>query len=120
MQPTRNNDFTPAEEVLAVALELSSKAWKISLHDGKREQAAIQTVSGTAPGDRLEEAVATIEKVKTKWGLAAEVRTVVLYEAGQDGFWIQRALSLRGYEALVVDPASIPVERQARRAKTDR
>jgi transposase len=26
----------------------------------------------------------------------------------------------RGYETLVVDPASIPVERKSRRAKTDR
>jgi transposase len=44
----------------------------------------------------------------------------VVYEAGQDGFWIERALSGRGYEALLVDAASIPVERRARRAKTDR
>jgi transposase len=45
---------------------------------------------------------------------------VVVYEAGQDGFWIERALSARGFDALVVDPASIPVERKSRRAKTDR
>jgi transposase len=43
-----------------------------------------------------------------------------VFEAGQDGFWIQRALGQRGIEALMVDPASIPVERKARRAKTDR
>jgi transposase len=45
---------------------------------------------------------------------------VIVYEAGQDGFWISRALQERGYEVVIVDPASIPVERQARRAKTDR
>jgi transposase len=43
-----------------------------------------------------------------------------MYEAGPDGFWICRALQKVGYEMLVVDPASIPVERHARRAKTDR
>jgi transposase len=43
-----------------------------------------------------------------------------MYEAGQDGFWICRAMQKVGYEMLVVDPASIPVERHARRAKTDR
>ncbi|CAG9186286.1 IS110 family transposase ISMno20 [Cupriavidus pinatubonensis] len=42
------------------------------------------------------------------------------YEAGQDAFWICRALQARGIECHVVDPASIPVERQKRRAKTDR
>jgi transposase len=48
------------------------------------------------------------------------VRTVVSYEAGQDAFWICRALQARGIECYVVDPASIPVERHQRRAKTDR
>jgi transposase len=48
------------------------------------------------------------------------VRVVVSYEAGQDGFWICRALQARGIECYVVDPASIPVERHKRRAKTDR
>jgi transposase len=120
MQPTRINDSIPAEEVLAVALELSTKAWKISLHDGKREQPAIHTVSGSTPAVRLNEAVQAIEKSKTKWGLAPGMRTVVVYEAGQDGFWIARALSKLGYEAQICDPASIPVERHARRAKTDR
>jgi transposase len=120
MQPTRTDHFTAAEEVLAVALELSNGAWKIALHDGKREKPAIQTVSDKAAARRLDEAAQEIEKIKTKWGLAPGVRTVVLYEAGQDGFWIQRALSKRGYEVLICDPASIPVERHARRAKTDR
>jgi transposase len=80
----------------------------------------VHGVDHAEPKGRLDEAMAVIEKVKKKWGLASGVRVVVVYEAGQDGFWIQRALTERGYEALVVDPASIPVERKARRAKTDR
>jgi transposase len=44
----------------------------------------------------------------------------VSYEAGQDAFWICRALQGHGIECYVVDPASIPVERHKRRAKTDR
>src|ERR1700678_1149631 len=47
-------------------------------------------------------------------------RIVVAYEAGRDGFWIARELSSRGIEAHVMQPASIPVERKGRRAKTDR
>jgi len=120
MQPTQVQDVTRDEEVLAVSLELASKSWKVGLDDGKRRAPAVHGVEHEKPEGRLEEAIAVIEKTKKKWGLAAGVRVVVVYEAGQDGFWIQRALSGRGYETLVVDAASIPVERRARRAKTDR
>jgi len=120
MQPTQMQDVTRNDEVLAVSLELASKSWKVGLDDGRRKAPAVHGVDHGEPKGRLEEAIAVIEKVKKKWGLAPGVRVVVVYEAGQDGFWIQRALSERGYEALVVDPASIPVERKARRAKTDR
>jgi transposase len=61
-----------------------------------------------------------IEQHKLKWALPPEVRVVVSYETGQDGFWILRALSSRGIECYVVDAASIPVERYKRRAETDR
>jgi len=90
------------------------------LHDGKREKPAIHTVSANSAACRLQQVVQQIEKVKSRWGLAPDVRTVVLYEAGQDGFWIARALAKLGFEPLICDPASIPVERHARRAKTDR
>ena len=120
MQPTQVQDVTRDEEVLAVSLELASKSWKVGLDDGKRRAPAVHGVDDAKPERRLEEAIAMIEKTKQKWGLSPGVRVVVVYEAGQDGFWIQRALSARGYEALVVDAASIPVEQRARRAKTDR
>ena len=120
MQPTQVQDVTRDDEVLAVSLELASKSWKVGLDDGKRKSPAVHGVDHAEPEGRLEEAIAVIEKAKKKWGLAPGVRVVVMYEAGQDGFWIQRALTARGYETLVVDAASIPVERKSRRAKTDR
>ena len=120
MQPTQGTDFTPSGELLAVSLELSKNSWKIALHDGKCDKPSMHTVASEQAAKRLEEAAAVIEATKKKWGLPERTRIVVIYEAGQDGFWIQRALSGMGYEALVVDPASIPVERRARRAKTDR
>lgn len=90
------------------------------MDDGKRKAPAVHGVEHEKPEGRLNQALTVIEKAKQKWGLAPGVRVVVVYEAGQDGFWIQRALTARGYETLVVDAASIPVERRARRAKTDR
>src|SRR3546814_5381846 len=44
----------------------------------------------------------------------------VTYEAGRDGFWIARYLQARGIEVQVMHPASVPVPRGWRRAKTDR
>ena len=45
---------------------------------------------------------------------------VLCYEAGYDAFWLARFLKARGIECLVVDSASMQVNRRARRAKTDR
>ena len=45
---------------------------------------------------------------------------VLCYEAGYDAFWLARFLKARGIECLVVDAASVQVNRRARRAKTDR
>src|SRR3970282_2344132 len=107
MQPTQVQDVTRDDEVLAVALELASKSWKVGLDDGKRKAPAVHGVDHAEPERRLDEAIAVIEKTKKKWGLAPGVRVVVVYEAGQDGFWIQRGLTRRGYEMLAVGPRSI-------------
>ena len=44
---------------------------------------------------------------------------VTCYEAGRDGFWLHRHLAEVGITNVIVDPASIQVNRRARRAKTD-
>jgi transposase len=41
------------------------------------------------------------------------------YEAGRDGFWLDRYLKSRGIGNLVVDSSSIEVNRRAKQAKTD-
>jgi transposase len=48
------------------------------------------------------------------------VQIVVGYEAGYDGFWLQRRLAAEGITCWVMDPGSLQVNRRARRAKTDR
>ncbi len=120
MKPARSTYFTPAELILAVSLELASAKWKMALHDGQRENAAIRTVDADEPASRLQQVLIEIAKIKAKWELPESIRVVVLYEAGQDGFWIARALESHGVEALICDPASLLVARHARRAKTDR
>jgi transposase len=47
-------------------------------------------------------------------------RIALAYEAGRDGFWLARWLRAHQIEAYVIHPASVPVSREHRRAKTDR
>src|ERR1700741_3072332 len=109
MGPTCEDDFTPEEEILAVALELSSGSWKMAFQDGKHAKPAVLTVSAEQSAGRLKEGERAIAKMRKKWQIGAEVRTVVLYEAGQDGFWIQRALTAHGIKTVICDPGSIPM-----------
>lgn len=119
MSSTQIN-FTPSGALLAVSFELALASWKIAVHDGQRANAAVYTIKGDTAQARLGNAIGVIETTVKRWATPGDARIVVSYEAGQDGYWIQRELTRRGYETVVVDPASIPVERKARRAKTDR
>ena len=58
------------------------------------------------------------ERVANVTGRAPTV--TLCYEAGYDGFWLARFLDQRGIECLVMEPASLQVNRRARRVKTDR
>ena len=56
-------------------------------------------------------------KAEERYGVA--IKSVVIQEAGLDGFWIYRLLLANGIESHVVDAGSIAVARRHRRAKTD-
>ena len=47
------------------------------------------------------------------------VKVHVCFEAGRDGHWLHRALTTAGYAAYEIDPASVAVDRRARRVKSD-
>ena len=99
--------MTDAGEVaLAVSLELATAKWKVALHDGRRDSPAIHTVAQVQAAARLQAVLSLIEQHRHKWALPASTRVVVSYEAGQDAFWICRALQAREIECHVVDPAA--------------
>src|SRR6202161_2428499 len=92
--------YTGTEElVLAVSLELAAAKWKVALHDGRREKPAVHTVAQPQAAARLQAVLDLMEAHKEKWLLPASVRVVVSYEAGQDAFWICRALKGHGLVA---------------------
>ncbi len=61
-----------------------------------------------------------IEKARKHFKLPENAPVFSCYEAGRDGFWLHRCLLDQGVQNIVVDSASIEVNRRAKRAKTDR
>ena len=100
---------------LYMAFELGDKSWKLSLGDGVRAPSRCSVAAGDTAF-----VLTAITKAKERCGLAGQVLVRSCYEAGRDGFWLHRWLTEQGIANLVVDSASIEVNRRARRAKTDR
>lgn len=113
---TRDGKANAIVPVLHVAFELAEKSWKLAFTTGLGQKPRQRSVAG---GD-VEDVVREIARAKRRFGLAEECRVISCYEAGMEGFWLQRALEQRGIETLVVDSASIEVKRGRRTAKTDR
>jgi transposase len=58
-------------------------------------------------------AMELIQRVRTRVAreLGRPVEMISCYEAGYDGFWLHRLLEGQGVHSLVVDPASVQVDR---------
>ena len=100
--------------LLYVALELGNSKWKLAFSDGSEIRYA------TVEAGDLELLREGLSRAKKHFGMVEDVRVVSCYEAGRDGFWLHRHLLSSGIENVVVDSASIEVDRRKRRRKTDR
>jgi transposase len=102
-----------------VSMEPSrSKRPITSLSPGSGEKMSKHVVAGGDLAGLLDLFMALQAKAQARMGHS--YRTIVIQEAGLDGFWIHRALEKEGIESRVVDPASITTSRRKKRAKTDR
>ena len=101
---------------LFVALELGSTRWKLALAVAHGRQPRTRSM----PAGDLPTLWREIATAQARFGLDAAAPVRSCYEAGRDGFWLHRALLAHGVINVVVDPASIAVDRRRRRAKTDR
>ena len=110
----RDNDTTICGD-LYLSFELGDKRWTLTLSDGRRGPSRY-TVSAGDQADVLD----CIAKARGRYRLPASVPVHSCYEAGRDGWWLHRWLRAQGIDNIVVDSASIEVNRRARRAKTDR
>jgi transposase len=105
------------DSALVLAIELSNKSWVLAAQvPGLTRVKAKQTIAPTA-----EALLAAINGYRDRARAAGRnvERVVATYEASWSGFWLARWLTGRGVETHVVQPSSVPVDRRARRAKSD-
>ena len=103
---------------IVVAIELSKKSWLVGIVTPLSDKLSLHTLPAGDGAALLAVLARTRRKVETAVGRPAEI--VSCYEAGYDGFWLHRLLEGHGVRNHVFDPASLQVNRRARRAKTDR
>ena len=108
----------PAANTVHVAIELSVSSWLVAARLPGAEKARLHRIEGGDTAALLSVIAGLRSSASKKLGGPAEL--VCCFEAGRDGFWLQRLLSSHGILAYVLEPTSILVNRRARRAKTDR
>lgn len=98
------------------ALELSGKKWVLAV-----QTPGVDRHSRHAVDADIGKLIALLERLKGRCSQAGRpvARVILTHEAGRDGFWIARYLIGRGIEVHVMQSSSLPVDRRARRAKTD-
>jgi len=106
------------EQSIYAALELSKNSWLLAVQVPGRDNPSLHPITGGDAEGLMAKLGAARERVAKVTG---QTPTVTLcYEAGYDGFWLARFLEQRGIGCLVMEPASLQVNRRARRVKTDR
>jgi transposase len=115
-QVPHHAESTGHEPVLYMALELSAREWQLAFGLGLATASRRRRIAaGDEAALRREIGAAT-----ARFGLPTTTSVRSCYEAGRDGFWVHRLLERLGVRNVVVDSASIEVNRRQRRAKTDR
>jgi transposase len=116
MSATHATDSTTATApVLYLALELSWTSWKLAFTVGAGQKPRLRSI----PARDTDALMREIRAARRRFGLPEEAPVISCYEAGRDGFWLHRYLEHHRVENLVVDSASIEVNRRRRRAKSD-
>ncbi len=115
---TRPTSVTSNEPTLHAALELSKNSWLLAIQFPDRDKPSLYRLSGGDGDGLLTKLDAARRRMAKVAGQAPKL--VLCYEAGYDGFWLARLLEQHGIECKVMDPASLQVDRRARRVKTDR
>jgi transposase len=116
---TRPDSSTPGlgpVPTVYLAFDLGNREWTLGFTTGFGQPPRERTIAARD----LAALAAELTLAKRRFALPAEAPVRSCYEAGRDGFWLHRALAAQGVANVVVDSASIEINRRARRAKSDR
>src|SRR5215469_9386299 len=100
-----------------LAIELSKKSWIVAVNTPLSDKISRYTLKPCDGKELLDLCERIRTRVARETGKRVEI--VSCYGAGYDGFWLHRLLEAHGIRNYVIDPASLQVDRRARRAKTD-
>lgn len=117
--PTAIEPATGGECGMVLAsIEMSRRSWLIVIWTSVTDKLSHHELAGGDHAGLLALISRARDRVVRVAGGAPRVASC--YEAGFEGFWLHRILCGAGVESLVIDPASLLVNRRRRRAKTDR
>ena len=107
-ETTRTFNDTPFSQHLYMAIELSDGKWQLGFTIGFGQQPRLRSLTGRDLVPLAEE----IRLAKARFNLPENAPVISCYEAGRDGFWLHRYLQKQGITNLIVDSASIEVNRR--------
>jgi transposase len=107
---THKDQETTHRPTLFLPFALGVNTWKL----GFTIRAAQRPQERSIPAGTVQVLHEEIARVKRRFGLLDEAGVVSCYESGRDGFWFNRCLLASGVENLIVDSASIDVNRRHR------
>jgi transposase len=107
-----------AGPAVLVAIELSKMTWLLAVYDPFTSKVSHRRVDGGDADGLIALLGRSRRDIEERAGTSVGIECV--FEAGYDGFWLQRRLAHAEIACRVMDPASLKVDRRARRVKTDR
>ena len=107
-----------AGPAVLVAIELSKMTWLLAVYDPFTSKVSHRRVDGGDADGLIALLGRSRRDIEERAGTSVGIECV--FEAGYDGFWLQRRLAQAEIACRVMDPASLKVDRRARRVKTDR
>ncbi len=104
---------------LYISLEISRKSWVVGIKIPTRDRIGLHVLPA-ADTDALKILIEE-QRAKAERALGQQVRVLCCYEAGYEGFWLARWFDeFMSIETVILDPASLLVNRKAKQRKTDR
>jgi transposase len=115
-ETTHRDQYTVSQPHLYMAFELGQTKWMLGFTIGFGQRPRLRNIAARDRAALQSE----IHMAKQRFELSEDTSVISCYEAGRDGFWLHRYLLSMGVNNLVVDSASIEVNRRAKQAKTDK